>query len=151
MTIMKSWSIPLGRYLGVELRLHLSFLFLVMFILFPLLDTSAGAGAGKGMILVGIITFAVLLHEFGHIMVGNVRNAAPRAIMFLPIGGVPLRDGSDLNKSPAVWDEVFTALAGPVINLIFAGSATLFALAIRPNFAAHLLSQPWLSVDDPLK
>ncbi|MCU1285195.1 MAG: peptidase [Acidobacteriales bacterium] len=104
------------------------------------------------MVLVGIITLAVLLHEIGHIMVGNVRNASPRAIMVLPIGGVPLRDGSgDLNKSPAVRDEVFTALAGPVINLIFAGAATLFALAIRPNFPAHLLSQPFLSVDDPLK
>src|SRR5882724_8258598 len=140
MTIMKSWSIPLGRVFGVELRLHLSFLFLVMFILFPLLDPSAGVGIGKGMALIGIITFAVLAHEVRHILVGNTRGVAPKAVMLLPIGGVPLRDGSDLSKSPAVRDEVITALAGPVTNLIIAGAAALLAFALRPNLFQSLLT-----------
>ncbi|MCU1310718.1 MAG: peptidase, partial [Candidatus Angelobacter sp.] len=86
MTVMKSWSIPLGKVFGVELRLHLSFLFLVMFILFPLLDPSAAVGAGKGMALIGIITLAVLLHELGHIFAGNARGVSPKAVMVLPIG-----------------------------------------------------------------
>src|SRR3954447_14583583 len=151
MTTMKSWSIPLGKVFGVELRLHLSFLFLVMFILFPLLDPSAGVAASKGMALIGIITLAVLLHELGHIFVGNTRGVSPKAVMLLPIGGVPLRDGSDLSKSPAVRDEVFTALAGPITNLIIAGGATLAAFALQPNVLQNLLAQPYLSVEDPLK
>jgi Zn-dependent protease/CBS domain-containing protein len=151
MTVMKSWSIPLGKVFGVELRLHLSFLFLVMFILFPLLDPSAAVGAGKGMALIGIITLSVLLHELGHIFAGNTRGVSPKAVMVLPIGGVPLRDGSDLSKSPGVRDEVFTALAGPIANLIVAGSATLVAFALRPNLLQNLLAQPYLSVEDPLK
>jgi len=149
MTVMKTWSIPLGRVFGVELRLHLSFLFLVMFILFPAIDPAGGVGATKGMILVGIITLAVLLHELGHILVGNSRGTAPKAVMLLPIGGVQIRDGSDLTRNPALIDEVFTALAGPITNLIIAGGAAIFAMSLKSNL--QLLAPPYLSVEDPLK
>src|SRR5437899_11950719 len=103
------------------------------------------------MALIGIITFAVLAHELGHILVGNARGVSPKAVMLLPIGGVPLRDGTDLSKSPAVRDEVFTALAGPATNLVVAGAATLAAFALRPNLLQNLLAQPYLGVEDPLK
>ena len=41
---MKTWSMPLGRLFGVELRLHFSFLFLLVFVFFtePAANTNPG-------------------------------------------------------------------------------------------------------------
>jgi hypothetical protein len=59
---MRNWSIPAGRIFGVEIRIHLTFLFLLVFVW---LTDSASHGTlspGRGLALVGIIFPSVLLH-----------------------------------------------------------------------------------------
>lgn len=65
----KAWSFRLGRMLGVEVYVHLTFLLLLGFI-----GVAHGlAGRSLDAALTGVLFFAgifpcVLLHEFGHVL-----------------------------------------------------------------------------------
>ena len=67
---MRSWSIPAGRLFGIEIRVHLTFLFLLVFVWtqYASQDTAA---ALRGLALVGIIFGSVILHELGHALVAR--------------------------------------------------------------------------------
>jgi Zn-dependent protease len=62
---MRSWSIPLGRLFGIEIRLHLTFLFLLAFVWSTESTTQDASAALRGLALVGIILGSVILHEAG--------------------------------------------------------------------------------------
>ena len=67
---MRSWSISVGRLFGVDVRLHLTFLILPLFIYWT--DYAArqqNANGAKDLALVGIILGSVGAHELGHMAV----------------------------------------------------------------------------------
>ena len=68
---MRSWSIAAGRIWGVEIRIHLTFLFLLVFVWMTESAARGSAGPVRGLGLVGIIFGCVVLHELGHAMVGH--------------------------------------------------------------------------------
>src|SRR5579872_4240469 len=76
---MRNWSIYAGRLLGVELRVHLTFLFLLLFVL--LNDSSGGAGMARGLALVALIFASVTIHEMGHLVVAARQGMRVRAIL----------------------------------------------------------------------
>ena len=126
---MRSWSIFAGRFFGVEFRIHLTFLFLLFFVL---ITESAGAGsvgAMRGLALVAIIFGSVILHELGHTIVA-VRSGIPvRGIMLLPIGGVTLMDPQDhIDSIRNAFRETWIAVAGPFVSLLLAMSSGAFLL-----------------------
>ena len=63
---MRSWSIPAGRLLGVDIRIHFTFLALLVFVWLTQSAAMGAAGAGRGMAVVGIVFGCVVLHEMGH-------------------------------------------------------------------------------------
>ena len=89
---MRNWSIPAGRIFGVELRIHLTFFFLLIFVWLTETTTHGAANAGRGLALVAIIFGSVVLHELGHALVGMRAGVPAKAIILLPIGGVTLFD-----------------------------------------------------------
>ena len=58
-------SVPLGRYNGLPLRLHVSFLLAGIFVFFFRLQAGGDPAGNTGFILL-IWLAAVLLHEAGH-------------------------------------------------------------------------------------
>src|SRR5260221_3251972 len=124
---MKTWSIPFGRLFGTELRLHWSFMFLLVFVFFtePVKDVNPA----RSLALVALITVSVILHEVGHILMARARNFPLRGIMLLPVGGVHLRDGSEMDRRPNTADEMFVALARAPMNLIAAGRVPVASLS----------------------
>ena len=66
---MRNWSIPAGRIFGVELRIHMTFFFLLAFVWLTESASNGTAGAGRGLALVGIVFGCVALHELGHALV----------------------------------------------------------------------------------
>src|SRR5438270_1716290 len=97
--IMRSWSISVGRLFGVDVRIHLTFLILPMFIYWT--DYAAHQGtvsAARDFALVGLILLAVAAHECGHMLAARRYGLIPKAVILLPLTGVALYDESRAEK-----------------------------------------------------
>lgn len=131
---MRSWSIPVGRLFGVELRVHLTFVFLLLFVWLTE-STSHNFDPGRALALVGIIFGCVVLHELGHAVVSMHSGIAAKAIVLLPIGGITLLDESQQPTAPERnwWRETRIALAGPVVNLVAAFVAASILMGVAPE------------------
>src|SRR5258708_30186227 len=86
---MRSWSIFAGRFMGIELRIHMTFLLLLMYATLVLPhdsgDTSVWA-MQRGLALVGIIFVCVVLHELGHAVASRYYGVPVQRILFVPTG-----------------------------------------------------------------
>ena len=142
---MRSWSIPAGRLFGVDIRIHLTFVFLLAFVWFTQSVTMGTAGAMRGLALVGIIFGCVVLHELGHAVVARRNGVAVRSIILLPIGGVTLmEDVGQRNADPA--RDIRISAAGPVVNLVIAALSGAFILAFLPQ--VKLWAQPFVHANN---
>ncbi len=132
---MRSWSIPAGRLLGAEIRIHLSFLFLLLFVLMTeWLPASTVGTLARGVALVLLVLGSVLAHELAHILASSRLGVPVRTVLLLPIGGVRFSEEAGLpGRTPAAGREIPVALAGPVINLVIAFLAAAVALALTPQ------------------
>jgi Zn-dependent protease/CBS domain-containing protein len=139
---MRSWSIPAGRLFGVDIRIHLTFLFLLAFIWFTQSVALGTTGAVRGMALVAIIFGSVVLHELGHALIAQRSGVAVRSIILLPIGGVTLME--DLGqRDPNSGRDIRIALAGPLVNLIIAAVSGAVILLFMPQ--VKLWGQPFVN------
>src|SRR5271169_5194848 len=143
---MRNWSIPAGRIFGVELRVHLTFFFLLIFVWLTEATAHGPANAGRGLALVGIIFGSVVLHESGHALVSMRAGIPAKAIILLPIGGVTLLDETQRPLEPGMltWKrDIRIALAGPLVNLVIAFVSGSILLAVAPEIG--LWKQPFVT------
>lgn len=133
---MRSWSIPAGRLFGIEVRIHLTFFFLLFFVWATEKTTQDTTAALRGLGLVGIIFGSVILHELGHALVARGAGIPAKAIILLPLGGVTVLDETRVAADPVeAWKrDIRIAIAGPLVNLFIAGVAAFVVLAVAPNF-----------------
>jgi Zn-dependent protease/CBS domain-containing protein len=122
---MRSWSIPVGRVFGVDVRIHLTFFILPMFIFWTEYAAHQGSANGpRDLALVGIILASVVAHECGHIFAARRVGLIPKAVILLPLTGVALYDESRVEKlQPAgsVWKrDVRLAVIGPLLSVALA-------------------------------
>jgi len=114
-----SGSIGTFRIFGVPVRFHFTFVLLLVFLLF------IGVGerqSGASMVLYVLALFAsVLLHEFGHALVARRYGIGTIEIVMFPIGGV-----SRSERAPKAAEELWIALAGPLVNLLVGGGLWLW-------------------------
>jgi len=143
---MRSWSISVGRLFNVDVRIHLTFLILPMFIYWT--DYAAHQGAVNGsrdMALVGIILLAVAAHELGHMFAARRYGLVPKAVILLPLTGVALYDEARSERPNAALArarEIRLAIVGPLVNLAFASLAAAIIAAMGRGI--DLWSWPWL-------
>jgi Zn-dependent protease len=141
---MRNWSIPAGRIFGVELRIHLTFFFLLVFVWLTESTAHGPANPGRGLALVGIIFGSVVLHELGHALVSMRAGVPAKAIILLPIGGVTLLDETQHPIEPGLltWKrDVRIAVAGPLVNILVAVVAGGALLVVAPE--VHLWAKPY--------
>src|SRR5512132_170179 len=117
---MRSWSIPAGHLFGIEVRIHLAFVLLLLFVLGTESMAKGADDALRALALVIIIFGSVILHELGHATVARRGGIQVRAIILLPIGGVTIMEESE---RPTPARDIRVALAGPVVNLLLAAAA----------------------------
>jgi Zn-dependent protease/CBS domain-containing protein len=133
---MRSWSIHVGRLFGVEIRLHLTFLILPLFVFWTEYSVHSSANGPRDLALVGIVLACVAAHEIGHMLVARRAGLTPKAVILLPLSGVTVFDEGRITQPlprEEIWKrEVRIALTGPLVNLGFAALAGLVILA-----AAH--------------
>ncbi len=134
---MRSWSIPVGRLFGIEIRIHLTFLFLLVFLFSTEAATQDATAAVRVLGLFGIVFGSVVLHELGHALVARGSGIPAKGIILLPIGGVTILDEAHAIPDPInAWRrDIRIAVAGPLVNLCIAGLSALILLAAIPNFS----------------
>jgi Zn-dependent protease len=82
-------SFKIGRFSGIDVRVHWTFLVLLAFFAFIGYQTSGSlAGAFTPTALIVALFLCVLLHEFGHSLVAQRLGLEIHSITLLPIGGV---------------------------------------------------------------
>lgn len=116
-----SWSIPIGTVKGTVIRIHLTFLLLLLWIGGAHYQQGGWPAAVEGVVFITLLFLCVLLHEFGHVMMGRRFGVKTPDITLLPIGGVARMES--IPEKPQ--QELLIALAGPAVNLVIA--ALLYA------------------------
>jgi len=140
---MRSWSIPAGQWFGINVRVHLTFFFLLLFVWITQSQSKTVDPSTflRSLAFTGIVMGAVLAHELGHIAVALRGGPLPRAIILLPIGGLSLMESAREETSHLAHQhidpqrEICIALAGPIVNIVLAGVLTAVTLEYSPQAA----------------
>jgi len=116
------WSIRLGRILGIDVYLHLTFLLLLGFVgLSYWLTNRTMTAAISGVLFFASLFACVLLHEFGHALAARRYGIHTTDITLLPVGGL-----ARLERMPdKPLQEFWVALAGPLVNVVIAAGLFL--------------------------
>jgi stage IV sporulation protein FB len=108
-----AWSIRIGQVLGIPIRIHLTFLLLLVW--FGFAATSRGESAFRAVAYLLALFACVALHELGHATMALRFGVRTMDIVLYPIGGI-----ARLETIPQGWPELFIALAGPAVNVVLA-------------------------------
>ncbi|HZU10311.1 MAG TPA: CBS domain-containing protein [Pseudacidobacterium sp.] len=151
---MRGWSFPLGRWIGVDLRIHTFFLLLLGLCL---LATSLNVPTWRAVFLWGILLLAVIVREIARVITAAYHGVQLRSILLLPIGGLfSYANPDSAERASEGKVQTSIAVAGPLANFAFAlvvGALIAGASPQVPIFAKplvtplHLMrSVVWLNV-----
>ncbi len=152
---MRAWSLPLGRWFGVHLRIHYFFLLLLIFCVIS--TQLSGISAWRGIVLWFLLFGAVLGREIARAMVAAWYGLSVRSILLLPIGGLFSYATPDMaERASDGLPQWAITIAGPLANFFFAALITALILgatphvpvaALPPVTPSHLMrSIIWLNV-----
>jgi Zn-dependent protease/predicted transcriptional regulator len=96
-----------------------------------------GESAGFNAIYVAALFVSVLLHELGHAGVARRFGINTVDIVLYPIGGV-----ARLERSPKPREELWIALAGPLVNLLIAGAMFAYLGYMRAQVDFNMMATP---------
>ena len=70
--LMRSWSLPAGQWWGINLRIHLAFLFLLAFVWFTQSQNIDPRLTFPRALAFTLMVFgSVIAHELGHLFLGH--------------------------------------------------------------------------------
>ncbi|NPV46456.1 MAG: site-2 protease family protein [Armatimonadetes bacterium] len=110
-----AWSFQIGNVFGIPLRLHITFLLLLLLIAFSPGDRFGGGGL-LGVLFVVVLFACVVIHELSHSLVARRYGIPVREIVLLPIGGVAMMER--MPDDPR--QELHVAIAGPAASIAVA-------------------------------
>lgn len=130
-----SGSLSVFTLFGIPIRLHLTFVLLLVFLLFVGIGGSQSAAS---MVLYVLALFgSVLIHEFAHAIVARRFGIRTTEIMMLPFGGV-----ARLERQPQRREELWISLAGPAANLLIAAALIAWLAAGKSMVPVEELTKP---------
>ena len=138
---MRNWSLPFGEIFGVEIRVHVTFVLLLLFIM----ADPVNRGVGRSLAVVSIIFGSVVLHELGHALTARSAGLPARAIVLLPLGGVTMID-DPLEQPLDSARDARIALTGPVVNLVLALVGGLIVWIALPH--VDISGRPWITTQN---
>lgn len=106
-------SITIAKIFGTKVRMHLTFLILLLWVGVGEGLTGGWKAALIGVVFVLLLFVCVIAHEFGHVLVARHYGGRTRDILLLPIGGVSRMER--IPERPA--QELAVALAGPAVSI----------------------------------
>ena len=127
---MRGWSIPFGRWMGVEVRVHIFFPLLVL-VLFAM---SSQDGWPKGLALFVLLVAAVAVRETARLLVAAGLGLRLRAIVLLPVGGLFAYANPESQEAANTGRAQYAlAAAGPLANLCAGLTAAAAILGASPD------------------
>lgn len=142
MKIMRGWSFPLGRFLGVDLRIHTFFLLLLALAIS--FASMADGNGGRGLTLWLLLLLAVVIREIARAIFALWSGLELRSILLLPTGGLTAYaspESNELAATPQMQRRM--ALVGPIANLSFGIILGALVLVIAPQ--VNLFERPWIT------
>ena len=109
-----SWSFKIARFFGIDVKIHITFILLLIWFLFHY--------GAESVYLTLIVFTCIVMHEYGHALTARKFGIPTRCITLWPFGGVASLEG--MTRSPK--EEILTALAGPAVNLFLIVLTYLF-------------------------
>ena len=111
------WSWKLVTVASIDVHIHGTFLFLIVFLAVSGLVAGQGATAIlRSTLLILAIFTSVVLHEFGHALTARRFGVRTLDITLLPIGGIARLE--QMPDKPS--EQLQVALAGPAVNVVIA-------------------------------
>jgi CBS domain-containing protein len=141
-------SLPIGSFLGVDVRLHISFPLLLVLALALSATLTHGLSRGFGLWLA--LCFAVFVRELARATAAAYNGLHLRAVYLLPIGGVMAFSSNDVatlnaGRNGARW----VTLSGPLANFIMGALILACSLAFDPQVT--FFAQPWIDLHHVLR
>ncbi len=139
MSDSSSWSLQLGAWRGVWVRVHALFIAVAVFALFLSTSRPGEEAVEYGVLGIAILFLSVLAHELGHCFAAVRLGGNAEQIVIGPLGGMAP------NEIPReAQPEWITALAGPLVN------AVILLLTLPILFAAGLSASDLISPLQPV-
>jgi Zn-dependent protease len=124
------WSFKLGRFFGIDVYIHFTFLLLLGFIgIAQYMAQRNPAVAISSVVFFLSLFLCVLLHEFGHALAARGYGISTHDITLLPIGGVARLESMPEKPSQELW----VAIAGPLVNVVIA-IGLFIGLSLKGNW-----------------
>ena len=139
------WSWDVGKIAGINLKIHSTFVFLLIWIGFTtLLNGGSVSAMLSEMLFILALFLCVVLHELGHALAAKRYGVATRDITLLPIGGVARLES--MPEDPK--EELVVAAAGPAVNVLISGvllaGILISGVLVQPLELSGLLNNFWL-------
>ncbi len=138
------WQWKLGRFAGIDVYIHATFLLIIAFVGWSHWSRGLGwQGVFEGILFVLAIFACVVLHEYGHALTARKFAIKTRDITLYPIGGV-----ARLERMPErPIQELWVALAGPAVNVLIAAALFIWLVlteSLRPFGELTVTAGPFL-------
>jgi Zn-dependent protease len=119
------WSISLGRWGGVQVRVHALFVLVALVALFAAVGGRESDVSGWSLLALGVLFASVVAHELGHCVAAVRLGGAVEEIILCPWGGLGTVAGP-----PHPQLQVVVAMTGPLVNLglVLTSAALLLVL-----------------------
>ena len=140
--MMRGWSFPVGRFLGVDVRIHT--FFLVLLGLSISFASMSGTTGGRGFGLWLLLLLAVVVREIARAIGAAWYGLELRSVLLLPIGGLmsyATPEATERASTPEMQKRM--AVIGPIANIGFGLLLAAMTLTIAPQ--VNLLERPWMA------
>ena len=139
-----SWSLPIGRLFGIQVRVHV----LLLIVFLGLVGRAAGTdGVIRGtwidvVMLLGLLFLSVLLHEFGHCFGARMVEGDATEVLLWPLGGLAY---CDVPHTPRA--NLICVICGPLVNLVLC----VITASLLIGLSDPTLRPPWNPFWNPLR
>jgi CBS domain-containing protein len=141
MGIMRGWSFPIGRFFGVEVRIHAFFLLLLAMAIG--VGSLTGSSNARVLTLWFLLLFAVVVREVARALAAAWYGLELRGILLLPTGGLmsyATLDATERAAQPAMQRRM--AVVGPIASIGFGLLLGAIIEATAPG--VNLVERPWI-------
>ena len=128
-----NWSLNLGRWVNVPVRVHVLLLLFLTVIFCVEFNTPSPVGGGilsTAMVTAAILIFSIIVHELAHVFAIHNLGGSVESVMFMPWGGNSRYEYPEQKSA-----KLIAIMAGPFINFsIFMFGAILLLQSTETSF-----------------